>query len=208
MKTIDVKTWTGRSLFEQFGGLDIPFFSVTTQHDVTRLLRLSESRKIAFFSLCLYAVTRAVNRVEAFRFRALAGGEVVLHDRIDAVYLALRADRAITAVRVPYAEDFETFREARREAERAALAKKRPEFYDGPERDVIYVSCMPWLAFTSGSHPCSLGRDYDSIPRITFGKYDRQETRTTMPFDVHSHHGFVDGFRLGELLREFDGAPV
>ena len=88
------------------------------------------------------------------------------------------------------------------------LARKHPEFYNGPERDVIYVSCMPWLAFTSGSHPCSLGGGYDSIPRITFGKYDRQEARTTMPFDVHSHHGFVDGFRLGELFREFDGAPV
>ncbi len=208
MKIIDVKTWTGRSLFEQFGGLDIPFFSVTAQHDVTRLLRLSESRKISFFSLCLYAVTRAVNRVEAFRCRVLAGGEVVLHDRIDAVYLALRTDRAVTAVRVPYREDFGAFHEARQEAERDVLARKHPEFYNGPERDVIYVSCMPWLAFTSGSHPCSLGGGYDSIPRITFGKYDRQEARTTMPFDVHSHHGFVDGFRLGELFREFDGAPV
>lgn len=81
--------------------MDVPFFSVTVPLDITFLLEKARAENLPFFGLSLFAIARALNAVEALRYRLLPDGEIVLYEKIDPVYLALREDEAITAVRVP-----------------------------------------------------------------------------------------------------------
>ena len=195
MKKIDPENWEGREMFAQFSAMECPFFSVTTRYDATALLEKAKKMDVSFSSVCLFAVSKALNEVEAFRYRVLEGGDIVLYDKIDTVCLAMREDRAITAVRVPFQTDYVAFEEARRQEEAKTLALPEPYFYRGYERDVFFISIVPWLAFTGMTHPVSLGSRYDSSVRMTLGKYESSDGRATMPVDIHSHHGFVDGYR-------------
>ncbi|WP_005876923.1 CatA-like O-acetyltransferase [Oxalobacter paraformigenes] len=204
MKRIDLENWSGRGMFRQFAGMDVPFFSVTVPLDITFLLEKARAENLPFFGLSLFAIARALNAVEALRYRLLPDGEIVLYEKIDPVYLALREDEAITAVRVPFANDFAAFDAARREAEKRTLAMPEPWFYRGDERDVFFLSAVPWFSFSGMSHPIMLGKKYDSIVRLTLGKYRWQDGKAIMSLDIQSHHGFVDGFRLAQFFREIE----
>lgn len=90
MKRIDPENWEGREMFAQFSAMECPFFSVTTRYDATALLEKARTIGASFSSVCLFAVSKALNEVEAFRYRVLEGGDIVLYDKIDTVYLARR----------------------------------------------------------------------------------------------------------------------
>lgn len=204
MKRIDLESWSGRGMFRQFSTMDCPYFSVTMQYDATDLIEKAKALNASFFSMCLFAVTHALNDVEAFRYRVLANGDIVLHDKIDPVYLALREDKAITALKVPFRIDREAFEAARKAEEARTLALPEPWFYKGEERDVFFLSAVPWFTFTGMSHPIDLKEKYDSIVRMTLGKYEWRDGKAMMPVDIHAHHGFVDGYRLALFLQALD----
>lgn len=197
---IDPRTWPGEAMYRQFSAMGIPYFSVTTTVDVTALVHLGKERDLSFFSLCLYGIVHGLNATEAFRYRVLPDGRVILHHTVETMYILLRADKTITAVSAPLLPDFDEFRlEQRRREELAAHAP--PNFYAGEDRKVAFFSSVPWLAFTSLTHPCQIGAKYDSIPRLTIGRYTRHpDGRITMPLDLHMHHGFVDGYQIHALL--------
>lgn len=201
MKRIDPENWNGKVMFERFADMDMPFFSMTTQLDASGLLERSKAENRSFFSLSLFAVSRAMNSVEAMRYRLLEDGQIVLYDTIDPVYVAMRDDGTITVVRVPFRPDIDTFEAVRREAENRVLSLPTATFDHGGGRNVFFLSVVPWFSFTGMSHPVMLGKRYDSIVRVTLGKYRREGGRIYMPLDVHCHHGFVDGYRLAEVFR-------
>ena len=58
MKRIDPENWNGKVMFERFAGMDMPFFSMTTQLDASGLLERSKAENRSFFSLSLFAVSR------------------------------------------------------------------------------------------------------------------------------------------------------
>ncbi|MDD3114822.1 MAG: CatA-like O-acetyltransferase [Anaerovibrio sp.] len=195
------ETWAGYPMYQQFGTMDIPFYSVTVMLEVTELLRVSQVREISFSTLCLYSVAQAVNSVEGFRYRVLEDGRVVLHDLVRLAYVIRMPDGRITGVEAHPYKDFERFCREQREREQEAAANG-PQFYRGSDRGVFFFSNVPWLSFTSGSQPVNIGRRYDSIPRLTIGKYVIDAGgRALLPFNMHMHHGFVDGFSAGDLVQ-------
>lgn len=74
MKKIDPENWEGREMFAQFSAMECPFFSVTTRYDATALLEKAKKMDVSFSSVCLFAVSKALNEVEAFRYRVAGGG--------------------------------------------------------------------------------------------------------------------------------------
>ncbi len=85
IERIDLESGSGRGMFRQFSAMDGPYFSVAMQYDATALIEKAKALNASFFSMCLFAVTHALNDVEAFRYRVLANGDIVLHDKIDPV---------------------------------------------------------------------------------------------------------------------------
>ncbi len=46
----------------------------------------------------------------------------------------------------------------------------------------------------------------DSNPKVTWGKYFKQDDRVLMPFSVQVHHGLMDGLHVGryfEMLQRY-----
>ena len=66
--------------------------------------------------------------------------------------------------------------------------------------DLVYISCLPWFSFTSLTNEMDLNPD-DSIPRITWGKYEQQGERLVLPYAVQLNHRLLDGWHLGQLVQ-------
>jgi chloramphenicol O-acetyltransferase type A len=75
----------------------------------------------------------------------------------------------------------------------------------GRRPDTIHYSPMPWVKFTSIEHPLMLGGSL-GVPKINFGKAEARDSKLFMPFSIHLHHGFADGYHIGEFIEKFQNA--
>ena len=100
-----------------------------------------------------------------------------------------------------YSADFHIFlQKAQSEAEKV---KVKPVIEDEPGRDdLVYITCIPWVSFTSISHPMHF-HPVDSIPRIAWRKYFKDNGKLMLPFSVQVHHALMDGVHIGRFFKTF-----
>jgi chloramphenicol O-acetyltransferase type A len=70
---------------------------------------------------------------------------------------------------------------------------------------LIYFTTLPWFSFTSFAHARKRGRG-DSVPRIAFGKFVKENERTLLPFSVEVHHALMDGLHVGRYVNRLQEA--
>ncbi len=199
---LDLTTWARREIFEFFINFDKPYFNVSTQLDITELLRLVRQRERANVSLAYhYFALRAANEVEPFRYR-LRDGKVIVHDVINGGTTVMLPNETFTLAYFEYDDSFDKFMAGATTAVHAAVnsdGKFRPNTRD----DMIHFTTLPWVAFTSFSHARNWGRE-DSVPKIAFGKFTQTNGRTVLPFSVEVHHALMDGLHVGRYLQRLE----
>ncbi|HET6645746.1 MAG TPA: CatA-like O-acetyltransferase, partial [Pyrinomonadaceae bacterium] len=67
----------------------------------------------------------------------------------------------------------------------------------------IHFSVLPWLSFTSFAHARNKGRA-ESVPKIAFGKFTREDDRMLLPISVEVHHALMDGLHVGKFITRFE----
>jgi len=199
---IDLDTWSRREVFEFYRHFDKPFFNVCTRLDVTNLL--NEMRKHTSVSVSLtyhYFALKAANEIEQFRYR-LRDGKVLVHDVINGGTTLMLPNESFTLVYFDYAR---TFAEFIGPAQRAFEETKRTGGFHPRHDDDARIHCttLPWIAFTSFSHARNW-RGEDSVPKISFGKFTRENERVLMPFSVEVHHALVDGLHVGRYIARIE----
>ncbi|HAN77810.1 MAG TPA: chloramphenicol acetyltransferase, partial [Bacteroidales bacterium] len=43
----------------------------------------------------------------------------------------------------------------------------------------------------------------DSIPKISFGKFFKENDKLWLPVAVHAHHGLMDGLHVAKFIEKF-----
>jgi chloramphenicol O-acetyltransferase type A len=199
---IDLDTWPRREVFEFYRNFDKPFFNVCLRLDVTNLL--NELRKHPGMGVALtyhYFALKVANEIEQFRYR-LRDGRVLVHDVIHGGTTLMLPNETFTLLYFDYAE---TFAEFIGPAQRALAETKKDGGFNPRHDDDARIHCttLPWIAFTSFSHARNSRRD-DSVPKISFGKFIRENERTLMPFSVEVHHALVDGLHVGRYIARIE----
>ena len=82
-----------------------------------------------------------------------------------------------------------------------ALADKTFSPKDGND-DLLHFSVIPWLHFKGLQHARRIGQQ-DSIPKIAFGKYQKEGDSLMMPVNVEVHHALADGYHAGLFFDKF-----
>jgi chloramphenicol O-acetyltransferase type A len=200
---LDLTNWARRDLFEFFVGYERPHFNICTRVDVTALLNLLRDRPgISVFLAYLYFALRVANQIEPFRYR-LKEGKVIVHDRINGGTTVLLPSESFSYAYFDYQEDFEMFflaaSESIKKVQREGLLK--PSMRD----DLIYFTVLPWVSFTSFAHARTPGRG-ESVPRIAFGKFAKENDRTLLPISVEVHHALMDGLHVGRYINQLEAA--
>ena len=91
---------------------------------------------------------------------------------------------------------------AARAAERIAYVKAHRTIEDEPgQDDLLYMTAIPWVSFTSFMHPIDLN-PVDSVPRFAWGKFFEDGKYLKMPLSVQAHHALMDGIHMGKFYAE------
>lgn len=201
---LDLANWPRRELFEFFIGYTNPYFNVCAHVDVTKLVALVRERPGGRISLALhYFALRVANEIEPFRYR-LKDRKVFVCEAVNGSTTVLLPNESFAYAYFDYQIDFEKFVSDAGSAVddvRTGSAPLMPTMRD----DVIYFTTLPWISFTSFAHARNRGRG-ESIPRIVFGKFTRENQRLMMPVSVEVHHALMDGLHVGRFLIRLEEA--
>jgi len=200
---LDIASWARREVFEFFRGFDKPYFNICTRVDVTRLVELLRARSGTSVSMAYhYFALRVANEIEPFRYR-LRADKVFVHDVLHGGTTVFLPNEAFTLAYFDYVADFAKF------VSTAGQAIEQARSGDGafrPRNDDdgrIHFTVLPWTSFTSFSHARNWSTE-DSIPKIAFGKFTRDNQRILLPISVEVHHALMDGFTVGRYLSHLE----
>lgn len=199
-KIIDMETYPRKSHFEYFSSLAYPYVGFTANVDVTNPIRFAKEHGGSSFLAVLYVAVKAANAVPELRQR-IVDGKIVEFDYCNSGHTVALPDKTFCNC---YTESRMSIEEFFVDAKaRQAEAMKHPGFVnpDEDETGLMFVSCIPWLAFTQCIQPAPIPADTN--PRIVFGKYIKEGERTLMPLHIQCNHALVDGYHLSEFYRIF-----
>jgi chloramphenicol O-acetyltransferase type A len=199
MRIIDMQTWPRREHFRLFGSFDHPLFGMCANVDVTQFQPFIKQHGFSFTVAVTYMIARAANGIPEFRWR-IRGGQPVEHDIVHPSFSILVKDDLFSFCPVDYAEDLAEF--AARAAESVAWVKAHPTLENDSERDdMLYMSSIPWVSFTSFTHPMQL-HPADSVPRFAWGKIFEEGGSLKMPLAAQGHHALMDGIHMGRFYED------
>ena len=174
-RTVDMSRESRRDQFAYFQTLSNPYVGVTVQVDVTELAVWCRERGTSFFLAVLYAAVRAANGVPELR-RRIRGDQVVEYDRCPSSHTVALPDGTYCYCSLEVDRPFREF--------------------------LPFVSCVPWLSYTALTQPTPTPAD--SNPRITWGRWHRQEGRTLLPMTLLANHALVDGIHIARFYENLD----
>ena len=205
MKYLDIENWKRKKHFEFFKKFEFPHFNICTNLDLTNTFRYSQKNKYSLFRTVLYAVMKCCNETEEFKYRIRNDG-IIIHDVVHPGVASIAEEDVYTNFIITYKPLLIDFLD---EYEKAA-EKAKGEIVVGEKQagkdDLIFISSLPWVSFTSVTNPMRSGYE-DSIPRIIYGKHFKQDKKIMMPFSVQVNHCLMDGahvskyyYKLTEVL--------
>lgn len=200
-QVIDIEQWERKEQFHFFKGYDNPFFGLTADLDVSKLLEYTRARGHSFFAAYLFISQLQVNKIKEFRYRIL-DDQVLDYANISAGSTVLKSNEVFTFCYFEYIDSFKAF-EAH-VLEQVENCRQPESSLDDHDHNLaqVHYSAIPWVHFRGLSHPRNYG-DGDSIPKIVFGKYTSENGTTRMPISVEAHHSLMDGFHMGQYFEGF-----
>jgi chloramphenicol O-acetyltransferase type A len=199
MKYLDIEVWNRGKHFNLFRQMDSPHFNICANIDISNLHQFLQSHKQSFFRIMVYLTSKIANDIEEFRYR-IRGQQVVVHDQVDPSFTFLTTAEAFSFCTVRYQTDLLKFYHEF-DAQIAAL-KGQISVEDEPGRDdLLYITSIPWVSFTSISHPFHM-HPADSIPRISWGKFFEENGKVKLPLSVQVHHALMDGLHVGRYFQD------
>jgi len=197
-RAIDIEQWVRRDHYHFFRQLDNPYFSLCAPVDITPLLTLVKREKLSIFRAFLFIVMKAVHAIPEFRLR-IENGQVYEYDRVHPGFTVMTEQGVYSNCVAEYSDCFSEF--VRRVDCAVAAVRQQPQVGNAEIRhDLIYITCLPWIAFTSLTHPVHY-HPADSIPRLSWGQFRSKSGRVTMPLSVQAHHALMDGEPVGRFYQ-------
>ena len=199
-KVIDFENWNRKEHFQYFNEFDEPFFGIVSEVDCSIAYERSKKENIPFFHNYLHKSLVAVNLIKEFRYR-IEDEKVICFDKIHAAATLGRNDDTFAMSFITFYENLEEFSKAAKIEEKKAKNSTGLGANDDTRRkDVIHYSSVPWFKFTGLTHARNF-KYKDSVPKITFGKFDKIGNRKILNIAINGHHGLIDGYHVGEYLK-------
>lgn len=204
-KVIDPKSWNRYSPYKWFSSFSNPTYGFNVKIDVTSVVKYSKKTKTSFFINFMYIINKALNEVEAFRYRVVKD-EIRLYEYIDPTW-TVRVEHLDTFdnARGKYFSDYKKYYEYNKEVtEEIKQSKKIKEGYnDGEDYSDYYITCIPWLSFLSMSHPIPDNNiPSSSVPRICWDKYQEENNSYVLTLNINVSHALVDGKSLSDAFNK------
>lgn len=196
-RRIDLSRWPRAAAYAHYRPYAMPHMAMTADIDVTALKASGGS----FFARMLHATTQAVNAVPELRQRirvTAEGEEVVEHDAVDPAFTVAVVGGLFNFASVPFVRDLRVFEASVAAVSDAKRTVRALEPFDGVRDDVVYMSCLPWVSFSSLTHP--VASTDDCVPRVAWGRFTKTDGRVVVPVNLQVHHALVDGVHMARFF--------
>ena len=198
MTVIDKSAWPRREIYDFFAPMSDPFYTLTFPVDVTALRARCKADGLPFYPAMVFAVTRAMEQVEAFLYKD-RDGTIVRHNSLVPSFTDLHpgSDR-FHIVTLERGEDLADF--CRRA--KAASAAQREFITAGPwpEDQLVYFTCLPWFPVTALKNERDLD-PADSVPRVAWGRWEEKGDKTELLLSLELNHRLLDGVHVGQFYQ-------
>ena len=201
MQKIDLATWPRREVFSFFSQISNPFYMVSFKQEVTNLVKYCKESQLSFYYALIYLTCRAMNEIENFRY-FLQDEEIYLYSQRIPSFTDLKKDSdQFHIVTMDLKENLRDF------CQQATVQSSQQLTFIVPyaEENLIYYSCLPWIDLTALTNE----RDFanpkakdDNIPRISWGKYSKNQDKIELVISLEVNHRFVDGLHVGHFAEK------
>jgi chloramphenicol O-acetyltransferase type A len=202
-RPVNFATWTRADQFRFFRTFQKPHYAITSRLDVTRLLLEAKGRGVSPFRACVYAIGAGIHAIPELRMR-FRGEVVTEYERIELSMTVPLADGNFNYAYVPWQPEVASFDAVCQERIEAVRAGAPLAANDGSRDDLAYLSCLPWLDYTSLDN--ALPSPEDCIPRVSWGKFVEAGGRWTVAMTIEVHHALVDGRQAAAYFAGVQGA--
>lgn len=204
MQEIDINNLPRKKTYDWFHNFKNPTYGLTVTMDVTNLVNHIKKTHESFFIDMLYIVTKSLNSIPEMRMR-FVDNKPVIYDEINPAITVLTTNETFENVRFPYHNDFNSFYE-----EATIHINKAKNQTDLTNDDYnptnawneYYITCLPWIDFTSATHPIPEDLSSQTVPRICWGKYHENKKRYEISLNITVSHIFVDGLPLSKAFKK------
>lgn len=202
MKKFNINIWNRKDQFDFFKDFEDPFFSISLNLDVTKLVDFCKVKKLSFPLSLYYFATEIANGITEFRLRLLNG---VVYDveRMIMGSTILKADNTFFFCYFPDCDSVEAYSKKGKELITNNKVNGNTLEANETELAVIHGSMLPWFSYTNIKHARKGDEKDKGIPKFVFGKYFNQNAKKLMPFTIDVHHGLMDGYHIAQFLESF-----
>lgn len=201
-RIIDRGNWKRKEHFEFFDQCEEPYFGVVSSVDISKAYNRVKVKGESLYLDYLHKSMLAVNEIPEFKTR-IEESNIVEYELIHVSATVYKENDTFGFSFIPFNTDFNKFALSANSLMEEARKIPGIGYTDENKRiDTIHCSAIPWFSFTGLSHP-RFFKVKDSVPKISFGKYEKVNGRLEMPVSIHSHHGLMDGSHVGHYLTRF-----
>ena len=202
MNVIDKETWPRRGHYDFFAPMSDPFYTLTFPVDVTALRAWCRANRQPFYPAMVYAVTKAMEEVDAFHYKD-RDGVIVRHDTLVPSFTDLKpGSELFHIVTLEAGDEPADFCRRAKEQSAAQTAFITDGPWDGDQ--LVYFTCLPWFPVTAlkkreGSESLRLGAPGGLGPVGGAGGQ-------TASVSLELNHRLLDGVHVGkcyEALNEW-----
>lgn len=196
-RPVDLKTWGRAEQFRFFRGFERPHYAITTRIDVSRLMAVRKHRRLSPFRTVIHAIGTGLHAVPELRMR-FQSDRVTLYDRLLLSPTIPLENGDFRYTYLAWLKDRDAFDRHANERIEAVRAGQPLNANDGSIQDVAYLSCLPWLDYTSLDNAIP-GTD-DCIPRVSWGRIVPKGDGHDVAMTIQVHHALVDGRQVGQFF--------
>ncbi|WP_100180571.1 CatA-like O-acetyltransferase [Bradyrhizobium nitroreducens] len=185
-----------------FAAYDLPVVNITTECRCRDFAATAKAKKVPPFAVMLHAIARTSLALGPFRRRIL-DGRLRQVERLRVSYPVDGMNGNLNYSTFLFDDDFSAF--LKRYLADGAEARQAQHLRLSPmeDRDHLFVTCLPWLHFTSIQHPIARLADC-SIPNIAVGRFQKTGDSLVFPLAVQAHHGLVDGLHIQQFASKLE----
>lgn len=207
MKKIDVEKMDRRKTYEWFKTFKNPTYGVNVNLDVTKLVKYTKETNSSFFINFLFILVKSLNDIPEMKQR-FVDKEPVEYDVCNPAITVLTKNDTFENVRFSYVDNYHEFYNIAKEnidkAKNEDILTSDSYNLENTYNE-YYITSVPWINFTSVTHPIPEDVNSLSVPRICFGKFVLNNEKYEMPFNITVSHVFVDGFHISKFLKKIEG---
>lgn len=201
-RPIDLSSWNRTHIFNAYLGTDLPYIIVGEDIDVTRLYSFVKENQISFYFSMIYAAVKTADNIPNFRWR-FTGNQPYEIKRNTAFATHLKKGSEI--FHMVECDHYDSICEfARKNHEKGELPAVDSNLHLLKGRDdIINFSTIPWISYNHFFRTIAQN-GIDCNPKMTMGKFKKENGRILLPFSIQVHHGLMDGLHAGRFFQDLE----